>query len=276
MAAAECKAECKPGKPGKRPLAQRIDEAAARVVAAGGAHATTYHTLRPDDADDAALIAYLQQSLLAWYDGQADAHAMPWRQPWDAALGPAARNQRAYEVWVAETMLQQTQVATVRDYYTRWMARWPTLRDLAQADLEAVLQAWARLGYASRGKRLLEAAQKVDREMDGVLPRDPATLQRALPGVGAYTAGAIASIAFNAPAPLVDGNVIRVLSRVRAVAADPRTTAATRLWWALAEALLPAARPGDWNQAVMDLGRTVCTPRQPRCGACPIRDGCRA
>uniref|UniRef100_A0A4X2LJJ8 Adenine DNA glycosylase n=1 Tax=Vombatus ursinus TaxID=29139 RepID=A0A4X2LJJ8_VOMUR len=173
-------------------------------------------------------------------------------------------------------MLQQTQVATVIGYYTRWMQKWPTLQDLAGASLEEVNQLWAGLGYYSRGRRLQEGARKVVEELGGHVPRTANMLQKLLPGVGRYTAGAIASIAFGQVTGVVDGNVTRVLCRVRAIGADPRSPSVTQHLWSLAQQLVDPARPGDFNQAAMELGATVCTPRGPLCPKCPVRGFCQA
>jgi A/G-specific adenine glycosylase len=167
-------------------------------------------------------------------------------------------------------MLQQTRVETVIPYYERFLERFPTLRALATADEESVLEVWAGLGYYSRARSLRRAAERVVAEHGGELPRDRDALL-ALPGVGPYTAGALRSIAFDEPAGLVDGNVTRVLARLRAeTRPEPAQT------WRLAESLVPRRRPGDFNQALMELGATVCTPRAPDCPACPLRRDCAA
>uniref|UniRef100_A0A8D0UDT3 Adenine DNA glycosylase n=1 Tax=Sus scrofa TaxID=9823 RepID=A0A8D0UDT3_PIG len=153
---------------------------------------------------------------------------------------------------------------------------WPTLRDLASASLEEVNQLWAGLGYYSRGRWLQTGARKVVEELGGHMPRTAETLQRLLPGVGRYTAGAIASIAFGQAAGVVDGNVVRVLCRVRAIGADPRSTLVSQQLWSLAQQLVDPARPGDFNQAAMELGATVCTPQHPLCSQCPVQSLCRA
>lgn len=204
--------------------------------------------------------AWLAQALLRWYDGHR--RSLPWRE-----------RPTPYRVMLSEFMLQQTRVETVLPYFERFTARWPTLDDLAAAREEEVLHAWAGLGYYSRARRLLAAARAaVER---GGLPDTPAGL-RELPGIGPYTAGAIASIAFGARAPLVDGNVERVLTRLDDDDVDPRTAAGKRRLWARADELVPADRPGDFNQALMELGATVCTPRQPACEVCPWRSACGA
>ncbi len=201
-------------------------------------------------------------ALLAWWDaGHAD---LPWRQTQDA-----------YAVWVAEIMLQQTQIATVVPYYERWLARFPTVEALAAAPLGDVLKLWEGLGYYSRARHLHAAAQIVTRDYNGRLPDTVAGLMK-LPGIGRYTAGAIASIAYAVAAPVLDGNVVRVLSRLYDVAEDVTQPATRRRLWQLAEAIVPAERPGDFNQALMELGQQVCLPQNPRCLICPLRAPCLA
>ena len=200
--------------------------------------------------------------LLPWYD-----HArrdLPWR-----------RTRDPYAVWVSEMMLQQTQVATVLGYYERWMKRFPTVRALARAAEDDVLHAWQGLGYYSRARNLWRGARAVVSEHGGRIPETAAAL-RALPGIGPYSAGAIASIAFGERAPLVDGNVVRVLCRVFGLRGDPSRNPLKTELWDIAGRLVPAERPGDFNQALMELGATVCTPRAARCVACPLRTACIA
>ncbi|XP_037683301.1 adenine DNA glycosylase isoform X4 [Choloepus didactylus] len=230
------------------------------------ASVSPYHLFR-----NPAEVTAFRGSLLSWYDREK--RDLPWRR---RAEGEVDLDRRAYAVWVSEVMLQQTQVATVIDYYTRWMQKWPTLQDLASASLEEVNQLWAGLGYYSRGRRLQEGARKVVEELAGHVPRTAETLQRLLPGVGRYTAGAIASIAFGQATGVVDGNVIRVLCRVRAIGADPSNTLVSQQLWSLAQQLVDPARPGDFNQAAMELGATVCTPQRPLCSQCPVQSLCRA
>ncbi len=204
----------------------------------------------------------LVPTLLAWWDaGHAD---LPWR-----------RTKDAYAVWVAEIMLQQTQIATVLPYYARWMTRFPTVEALADAPLDDVLKLWEGLGYYSRARNLHTAARQIMAEHDGRLP-DTLDGLVALPGIGRYTAGAIASIAFAIPAPVLDGNVIRVLSRIFDINEDV-TKPATRKWlWELAAAAVPTERPGDFNQALMEMGQLICTPQTPRCLICPVNTLCLA
>ncbi|XP_071897830.1 adenine DNA glycosylase isoform X2 [Anas platyrhynchos] len=206
---------------------------------------------------DPAEVEALRGRLLAWYDQSK--RDLPWRA---LAVTEPDVNRRAYAVWVSEIMLQQTQVATVIDYYNRWM--------------QEVNELWAGLGYYSRGKRLQEAARKVVSELAGQMPRTAEELQKLLPGVGRYTAGAIASISYGQATGVVDGNVIRVLCRLRCIGADPSSPAVIDRLWAMANALVDRSRPGDFNQALMELGATVCTPKAPLCGECPVKQHCRA
>ena len=172
-------------------------------------------------------------------------------------------------------MLQQTRVETVRPYYERWMRRLPTVKDLAAARPDEVLKLWEGLGYYGRARNLHAAANVLAREHGGRLPRTAAELRR-LPGIGEYTAGAIASIAFGADEPVLDGNVARVLSRVFRVRGDPRSAAGRNRLWTLARRLIPPGRAGEFNQALMDLGATLCTPRTPACVRCPVGEPCEA
>ncbi len=204
----------------------------------------------------------LRRRLLAWYTRTR--RDLPWR-----------RTRDPYAIWISEAMLQQTRVETVIPYYERFLDAYPDVDGLASADLDDVLGLWAGLGYYSRARNLKRAAEQVRDRFDGALPDDVETLQ-SLPGIGRYTAGAIVSIAFDRPAPIVDGNVARVLCRVHAIAGAPQERTVQKRLWEEAEALAQGSRPGDLNQAVMELGARVCTPRSPRCGTCPIRNGCRA
>jgi A/G-specific adenine glycosylase len=201
----------------------------------------------------------LRQRLLAWYD--LTHRALPWR-----------RDRDPYRVWLSEVMLQQTRVDVVVPYFERFAARFPTLPQLAAADEAEVLSLWSGLGYYSRGRRLLEAAQAMASRHGGRFPARPDAV-RGLPGVGDYTAGAVLSIAFGQREPAVDGNVRRVLGRWAALDEAVRCGPKLR---ALAARLVPARRPGDFNQALMELGARVCLPRAPRCGECPVRRLCEA
>nr|WP_047580800.1 A/G-specific adenine glycosylase [Methylobacterium sp. ZNC0032] len=202
--------------------------------------------------------------LLAWYDRHR--RALPWR-------AKAGERPDPYRVWASEIMLQQTTVAAVKPYYERFMARFPTVKALAEAPSEDVMQAWAGLGYYSRARNLHACAKAVMESHRGRFPDTEEGL-RALPGIGAYTAGAVAAIAFDRPAAAVDGNVERVMSRLFAI--EDELPGARLLIRAKVLALLPPARPGDFAQALMDLGATICTPRNPACGLCPWREPCRA
>ncbi|NPA31859.1 MAG: A/G-specific adenine glycosylase [Chloroflexi bacterium] len=203
------------------------------------------------------------QALLDWYARQG--RALPWRR---AHPDP-------YAVWVSEIMLQQTRVETVEPYFRRWMDRFPTVRALAQADEQEVLRLWEGLGYYRRARQLLAAAREVVARYGGQVPADPAELAR-LPGIGPYTAAAIASIAYGRDALALDGNLRRVLARFFGVETPVDTPAGQRELAALAQGAWPAGRAGDFNQALMDLGALVCTPRAPRCEDCPLRPWCRA
>jgi A/G-specific adenine glycosylase len=186
--------------------------------------------------------------------------------PWQNTRDP-------YRVWLSEIMLQQTTVKTVAPYFARFVKRWPDVRSLAAAPLQDVLKAWAGLGYYARARNLYACAQAVAREHGGEFPGEENAL-RALPGIGIYTAAAIAAIAFGRRAMPVDGNIERVVARLFAV--DEPLPAAKPAIRRFAETLLPESRPGDFAQALMDLGATICTPQRPACALCPLNDGCRA
>ena len=202
------------------------------------------------------------ERLLEWY--AAHARRLPWRGHPDP-----------YAVWVAEVMLQQTRVETVIPYFERWMARFPTLETLAAASQGEVLGAWEGLGYYSRARNLQRAAQIVVTEHSGELPRQAKALRR-LPGIGRYTAAAISSTAFGLDEATLDGNIRRVLARVFDIRQPARSPEGERRLWELAAVHLPPGRAGDYNQALMDLGATVCTPRAPDCPRCPLKDLCAA
>ena len=214
-------------------------------------------------------ISALPQLLLDWYD--VHARAMPWR------VGPQERQQGVtpdpYRIWMSEIMLQQTTVATVRDYFQRFVVRWPTVVDLAAAQDADVMGEWAGLGYYARARNLLKCARAVVADHGGVFPADHAALLK-LPGIGPYTAAAVASIAFDLRHTVLDGNVERVMARLYDIH-TPLPAAKPELM-EKAEALTPAKRPGDYAQAVMDLGATICSPKSPACGICPWRDPCAA
>jgi A/G-specific adenine glycosylase len=211
----------------------------------------------------------LSDLLLAWYDRHA--RVMPWRvSPADRAAG---MRPDPYRVWLSEVMLQQTTVAAVKDYFHRFTARWPTVTDLAAAEDAAVMGEWAGLGYYARARNLLKGARAVVAEHGGVFPGTRAGLLT-LPGVGPYTASAVAAIAYDEPAVVVDGNVERVMARMFRV--EVPLPAAKAELTALAGRLTPSLRPGDYAQAVMDLGATICTPRKPACSLCPWNHACMA
>ena len=174
---------------------------------------------------------------------------------------------------VSEIMLQQTQVARVEDYWRRFVTRYPTVEDLAAAPLDAVRESWTGLGYYARARNLHATARAVVADHGGVFPRDPASLQR-LPGVGRYTAHAVASLAFGADVGTVDTNIARVLARVFRLRGPRKSARHQKRLWSLAHALVPPRRSSDWNQALMDLGATICTARAPRCPACPVAPTC--
>jgi A/G-specific adenine glycosylase len=202
--------------------------------------------------------------LLDWYDRHR--RTLPWRAPRGATSAP-------YIVWLSEIMLQQTTVATVGDYFHRFVKRWPTIEALAAAPLDQVLSAWAGLGYYARARNLHACARTVAEQHAGRFPEDEAALL-ALPGVGPYTAAAIRAIAFDQPASAVDGNVERVIARLYAIE-TPLPDAKPEIQ-ARAAKLVPDRRAGDYAQAMMDLGATVCTPKSPRCVICPLMESCRA
>lgn len=206
--------------------------------------------------------------LLAWYDRAK--RDLPWRLAAGAA-GPLD----PYHVLLSETMLQQTQVATVIPYFHRFLERFPSLISLSKADEQEVLRLWQGLGYYSRARNLLKLARTVAEQFNGQIPSDIEGLL-SLPGVGRYTAGAIASIAFEVRAPILDGNVQRVLCRLDALPHDPRERETNAILWRRAEEILPNKRVGDFNSALMELGATVCTPRSPQCLLCPVQKHCQA
>lgn len=208
----------------------------------------------------------LADTLLAWYD--AHARVLPWRTPPGSTVAPDP-----YTVWLSEIMLQQTTVATVRARFAAFVARWPTVAALAAADDAQVMRQWAGLGYYARARNLLAGARAVVRDHGGVFPRSEAGL-RTLPGVGAYTAAAIAAIAFGARAVVIDGNVERVAARLHALTTP--LPAARALIRPLVDAMTPVARAGDFAQALMDLASSICTPRAPACLACPLNARCAA
>ncbi len=209
-----------------------------------------------------AMKAKTTSLLLAWWDTGHD--SFPWRKTDDP-----------YAIWVSEVMLQQTQVGTVVPAFERWMARFPTVEALADASLHAVLMVWEGLGYYRRAHNLHRAARQVVERFEGRLFSDVQALC-SLPGIGPCTAGAIASIAFGQRAAVLDGNAVRVLARLIDLDADVTRAPTRSQLWALAESLVPAERPGEYNQALMELGRKVCRPARPRCHRCPLAELCQA
>jgi len=214
------------------------------------------------DLPDAAWRRAFRQRLLAWFARHA--RDLPWRRMRDP-----------YAIWVSEIMLQQTQVATVKPYFERFLARFPTIADLAAADEHDVLRLWEGLGYYRRARQLHQAAKVLVAEHGGAFPRDPEAVRR-LPGIGRYTAGAILSIAFDARQPILEANTVRLFSRLVAYRGAVASTEGQRLLWAVAEAVLPQRRSGTLNQALMELGSLLCTPRAPQCERCPATSLCRA
>jgi A/G-specific adenine glycosylase len=278
------------------------------VLRAGRKHAKCYHQPALLDGESA------RTALLDWFETVSNDRVMPWRQKWidpvhwkkeqrnpgdDLCLREVLKR-RAYQVWISEIMLQQTRVETVRSYYNAWHTRWPTVEDLARAEPSDVLSAWRGLGYYSRATRIHAAAKKIvsDPTMDGLLPEFPAELESKVPGIGPYTAGAISSIVFGHAVPILDGNVARVLCRQTGLYANMKSKKTTDLLWETAGKLVRAAArnadvgkgkemerdhqvpkseiPSLWNQALMELGSTVCKPLKPNCSVCPIKVTCRA
>ena len=203
-----------------------------------------------------------RDDLVAWFDG--DPRDMPWR-----------RTDDPYRIWLSEVMLQQTRVDQARPYYERFVAAFPTVETLAAADLDEVLRLWEGLGYYSRARNLHKAARRVVETFGGRIP-DTYDAISTLPGVGPYTAAAVLSIAFGRPHAVLDGNVIRVLTRVFTIKDEISKSRTRKQLQHLADALLDPSRPGDFNQAMMELGATICTPKTPRCPSCPLRTVCGA
>ncbi|MFN6330766.1 MAG: A/G-specific adenine glycosylase [Planctomyces sp.] len=204
----------------------------------------------------------LQRQMLKWY--ACAGRQLPWRQSRDP-----------YRIWLSEIMLQQTTVAAVIPYFERFTAAFPDVKALAAAPLDDVLRLWEGLGYYSRARNLHRAAGLVVSEHGGQFPADAVQLQK-LPGIGRYTAGAIASFAFDLPAPIVEANTERLYARLLGLQLDVRSAAGQKQLWAFAESIVSTERPGDFNQSVMDLGARICTPTSPRCSDCPVREYCGA
>lgn len=205
---------------------------------------------------------HIEHSLLPWF--RTHARSMPWRD-----------HRTPYTIWVSETMLQQTRVETVIPYFQRWMRAFPTVEALAEADQEQVLKLWEGLGYYARARNLHDGARQVVAEFSGELPQDPRKL-RSIKGIGPYTLAAIMSLAFAEPYAVLDGNVERVLTRLCAIDEDIRKSVVKDKLRRLAKRLLADHPPGEFNEAVMELGATICTPSAPQCGSCPLRTICRA
>jgi len=219
-------------------------------------------TQADDLLPDPAWRRAFRSRLSAWF--ARSARDLPWR-----------RTRNPYCVWLSEIMLQQTQVATVKPYFERFVQALPTIEALAAADEQQVLRLWEGLGYYRRARQLHQAARAIVAEHGGEFPRDREAVRR-LPGIGRYTAGAILSIAFDAREPILEANSTRLLARLAAYRGDPASTAGSRALWAIAEAVLPRKKVGAFNQALMELGSTVCLPKTPRCDACPVAMLCHA
>ncbi|MBN1312620.1 MAG: A/G-specific adenine glycosylase [Anaerolineae bacterium] len=207
-------------------------------------------------------LAPLHEALTGWFE--ANREDLPWR-----------RNRTPYTVWLSEVMLQQTQVSTVIPYHERFLSRFPDIDALAAASLDDVLKVWEGLGYYSRARNLHRTAQIIVNEHNGHLPSRIEDLRK-LPGIGRYTAGAVASLAFRQDAPVLDGNLMRVLTRLFDLDDDITLAQTKRELWDLAEKILPAGRAGLWNEGLMELGRRICTPKSPRCDVCPLAPYCQA
>jgi len=206
--------------------------------------------------------AHLRKALLRWF--AENARDLPWR-----------RTKDPYVIWISEIMLQQTRVLAAVPYYERFLQRFPTVESLARARIDTVIKLWEGLGYYSRARNLHRAAKEIVARFGGRLPQSREELLT-LPGIGRYTAGAIASIAFGRREPLVDGNVTRVLCRIFRIKGSPKDSAVQKRIWAIAEKLVPESHAGQFNQALMELGSEVCLPRHPRCGDCPVNRLCEA
>lgn len=219
-------------------------------------------TNRPWDTLSKEEIKQLQENFLDWYDEKK--RHLPWRM-----------NTDPYRVWISEIMLQQTRVDTVIDYYYRFMEEFPTIHALATADEEKLLKVWEGLGYYSRARNLQAAAKQMVADFAGKMP-DTVEEIASLKGIGPYTTGAIASISFGLPEPAIDGNVMRVVSRLFEIEADIAKASSRKIFDEAMRKIIPKAAPGDFNQALMDLGSSVCTPKKPECPVCPLKDFCLA
>ena len=217
--------------------------------------------VRPAALPDATWLRRFRTALAKWYSRRG--RDLPWR-----------RSRDPYRIWLSEIMLQQTTVAAVIPYFERFLARFPTLVELAAADEEEVLRLWEGLGYYRRARNIHKTARQIV-ELGGRFPEELEGLLE-LPGIGRYTAGAIASFAFDRRAPIVEANTLRLYSRLLGFAGDPRSSAGQDLLWQFAETILPAKKPGEFNQALMELGQTLCTPAAPACEECPVNSCCSA
>ena len=226
----------------------------------------THSAIEADEKPQAPAFA---AELLAWYDRHA--RKLPWRVP--PGQSKSGVKPDPYRVWLSEIMLQQTQVVTVRDYYEKFLATWPSVEALAAADTEDVMNAWAGLGYYSRARNLKKCADEVATQHGGQFPKTADEL-RQLPGIGEYTAAAIAAIAFDEPVAVIDGNVERIIARQHRIE-TPLPAAKAEIRSRL-QPLVPNERPGDFAQAMMDLGATLCSPKKPACSLCPVSDSCAA
>ncbi len=204
----------------------------------------------------------IRRALLHWFRN--NARDLPWR-----------RSRDPYQIWLSEIMLQQTQVATVLPYFERFIKAYPTVELLAKAKEDQVLKLWEGLGYYTRARNLQKAAKVIVQEFNGIFPDSPVLLQQ-LPGIGRYTAGAIASIAFGKKTPVLDGNIKRVLTRIFSIPESIDNTSTHHALWATAGQLVSPSAPGDFNQALMELGARICTPKRPRCHLCPVNNTCNA
>jgi len=218
--------------------------------------------LNPLESIDATWLQRFRRNLRRWHEKHG--RDLPWRN-----IG------EPYRVWISEIMLQQTTVVAVVPYFNRFLNRFPTIQSLAAADETEVMRHWEGLGYYSRARNIHKTARQLVETNGGEFPDDVERLLQ-LPGIGRYTAGAIASFAFDRPAPIVEANTLRLYCRLLGYEGDPRSAAGQRLLWEFAERLLPRKSPGRFNQALMDLGATRCTPKQPDCRSCPVRNCCRA
>jgi len=211
---------------------------------------------------DQQFIARIRRNVRRWFARVK--RPLPWRE-----------EPSPYRIWIAEIMAQQTRIETMLPYYQRWLERFPEITTLASTPLDDVLRFWSGLGYYRRARNLHRAARQIVENYDGRLPSDPPTLET-LPGIGRYTAGAIASLAYGVPAPLVDGNVIRVFARLLNIAKNITRPAVVERFWSIAAVLVPPCNPGPFNEGLMELGALLCTPQSPACHRCPLKRDCRA